>query len=217
MNETFTGSEKHSTFFLEKYQKEVVTFLVNRAPRWLDSFGLTLASVFLSGLIVLTGYLSTKNSVWLVASSVIILVHWLADSCDGPLGKMRGEGLQRWGFHMDHFLDYVFLISLVVSYSFLFSYPVREYVYMFVPIFGGFMINSYLAFGATGKLRVTYFYIGPTEMQIALALINFYIIFVGVNYIQKVLPFLVLFFLLVLMVVVFRTQKEIIEIDRKKL
>ena len=48
---------------------------------------------------------------WFV--SLMIVLQYLTDLFDGEVGRQRNTGLIKWGFYMDHFLDYLFLSSLV--------------------------------------------------------------------------------------------------------
>jgi phosphatidylglycerophosphate synthase len=68
---------------------------------------------------VIFGWLARDNRVWLHAMSVMVFGQWLTDSLDGSLGKLRKQGLVKWGFYMDHLLDFLFAGSIVIAYSFL--------------------------------------------------------------------------------------------------
>jgi hypothetical protein len=34
---------------------------------------------------------------------------WFTDCLDGALGRYRDTGIPKWGYYMDHFLDFVFM------------------------------------------------------------------------------------------------------------
>lgn len=214
MNEKFLGDQKNSTYVLERFQLPIVEAIINRTPKFVNSIHLTLLSIPISILLIAAGYLATKNVYWLFASSVIIILSWLADSCDGALGVKRREGLKRWGFYMDHTLDFVFLVAVSISYGFIFEGVARTCVYLFIPIMGAYMFNSFLAYGATGKLKVTYYNFGPTEIKIGLAFANIYVVFYGTKYIELGLPYVLIFLVCMLALIIYQTQKEIIALDR---
>lgn len=75
------------------------------------------------------------------------------------------------------------------------------------------MVNSYLSFAATSEFKITFLGTGPTELRLALIALNTAIIFLGVAFVQKVLPVALPLAGVVLVVVVFRTQKHIWHID----
>ena len=214
MGKRFLGDQKNSTYVLERFQLPIVDALVRNCPRSINSIHMTLLSLPISLLLILAGYLSSKNMYWLFASSVLIISSWLADSCDGALGKSRKEGLRRWGFFMDHMLDYFFLIAVSVSYGFIFEGIAKTCVYLFIPLMGAYMMNSFLAYGASGRFRVTYYNLGPTEIKIGLSLLNIYVIFYGTGYVGAGLPYVLAFLSLVLTLIIYQTQKEIIGMDR---
>src|SRR3989344_516396 len=89
-----------------------------KIPIWLGSHHLTLMTLIWSGLIVLSGFLAMRSLHWFWLSSVCILLQWVTDVLDGSIGRKRNTGLIRWGFYMDHFLDYIFLCSILASYIF---------------------------------------------------------------------------------------------------
>jgi phosphatidylglycerophosphate synthase len=114
---------------------------------------------------------------------------------------------------MDHLLDYVFLCAVFIGISFLLSDQNTMLMYILVLIFTGFMMSSYLSFAATNEFKITYLGFGPTEMRVVFILINTYIIFFGVTFIERYLKYLIPIALIVLVIVVFRTQKYIWNID----
>ena len=90
---------------------------VHFVPPWLDSQHLTLLTAIWSGLVLLCSALVHMDSRWLVALSVVIVLQYLTDAIDGKVGVLRGAGLVRWGYYMDHFLDYVFLCAILIGYG----------------------------------------------------------------------------------------------------
>lgn len=85
--------------------------------------------------------------------------------------------------------------------------------FFLIPIFGTFMVNSYLSFAATSEFKITFLGAGPTELRLALIALNTAIILLGASLVQKILPFAVPLTGILLIVVVFRTQKYIWRID----
>ena len=88
--------------------------------------------------------------------------------------------------------------------------------YLLIPVFGCFMVSSFLAFGATGEFKIAYFKTGPTEIRIWFIVLNTVLIFFGTAWIEKMLPYILGISMAVLCVVIMRTQKYIWDIDMKE-
>ncbi len=209
----FGGDKKVGKSLLHAFEKYVVDHYVPSIPRWLETYHLTLLTIAWSGGVLLFGYLAHSEAKWLWLVSVMILCQYITDLFDGAVGRYRKTGLIRWGYYMDHFLDYVFLCSLLIGYSFIL--PLTNYLFFILAIFGGFMVNSYLAFSSTNELKISFFGIGPTEMRILFIVINTLIVVFGKTYMAPVLPFVLVIASVGLCVVVFQTQKQIWKLDMK--
>ena len=82
-----------------------------------------------------------------------------------------------------------------------------------IPVFGCFIVSSYLAFGATSEFKITYLWAGPTEIRIWFVVLNCLIIKFGTAFIEKALIYILLLSVAFLCIVVYRTQKYIWKID----
>ena len=111
------------------------------------------------------------------------------------------------------FLDFVFMSSVLIGYSFLFEGSSKILVYLLVPVFGCFMVSSYLAFGATNEFKITYLWTGPTEMRIWFVVLNCLIMKFGIYFIEKILAYILIGAIALLCIVVYRTQKYIWKVD----
>jgi len=212
--ETFGGDKKEGKSFLSFIEDRLAKTLVKLVPSWIETYHLTLTTILWSILIVVFGFLAKENINWLWASSVIILFQYLTDLIDGKIGMLRKTGLIRWGYYMDHFLDYIFLCSILIGYSFVIMDSSKYLLFFILAFFGAFMVNSYLAFSATNKFKISYLNIGPTEIRIVFIIINTLLIF-GRTYAVLFLPYILIIALIGLCIVVYRTQKYIWKIDMK--
>jgi archaetidylinositol phosphate synthase len=198
---------------LAKAERRLIDFLTPRFPRWIEGYHLTLLTIPWSAGLILSGYLARSSLHWLWLASLMLALQWFTDSFDGALGRHRDTGIPKWGYYMDHFLDFVFMCSALLGYALLVEGLHRLLFLILIPIFGAFMVNSYLSFAATSEFKITFLGTGPTELRLALIALNTAIIFLGPVFIQKVLPFALPLAGVVLVVVVFRTQKYIWHID----
>jgi phosphatidylglycerophosphate synthase len=143
----------------------------------------------------------------------MVFLQWFSDSYDGALGRLRDTGIPKWGYYMDHLLDYVFLASVFIGYSFLVGEGQMRALFVMLILFTAFMMNSYLSFAATSEFKISFLGFGPTEGRILFILFNAYLILFGLGAVEKVLVFVIPAVLLGLSVVIFRTQRYIWHVD----
>ncbi len=211
MSEKEFGGDKKLPMrtLLAKYERRLIDSLVPKFPSWIEGYHLTLMNIPLSIGLIVFGYFARNNHSWLWVSSLILFLQWFTDSFDGALGRYRDTGIPKWGFYMDHFLDFVFMCSLVIGYSFLFVGVSRQIVFFLIPIFGCYMMSAITSFAATGEFKITYLGTGPTEMRIWFIIINTLIIIFGTYFIEKILIYILIISIVMLSVIIFRTQKYI--------
>ncbi len=212
---TFTGDRKEGQSILGPAESAFVRWVVPRIPKSIRSYHLTLATLPISALIIFFGYLAQDNDHWLWGVSFLIFAQWFTDSVDGALGKHRKEGLIKWGYYMDHFLDYVFLCSILIAYMLMLPDQNKWLHFFVLAMGGGFMVNSYLAFASTNRFRIVYYGIGPTEARILFIIINTLLIITGKTYLSGALPYALVVSFVGLCLVVYNTQKDIWTKDKE--
>jgi phosphatidylglycerophosphate synthase len=144
-------------------------------------------------------------------------MQYITDLFDGAVGRQRGTGLIKWGFFMDHFLDYVFLASLVIAGFLIAPTGLAFWYLLLLTLVGCFMVNSFLSFAATNKFEIYHYGLGPTEMRIVFILINTFIIYTGTSHFKFTVPIVCLVCLLSLIYMVYTTHKSLWEIDMETL
>ncbi|MDO8425293.1 MAG: hypothetical protein Q7T01_02150 [bacterium] len=212
----FHGDRKVGRSFLNVIDICVRNLLLPRVPQWCETYHLTLLTILWSCLVVIAGWLAGDNIQWLWLSSGAIVLQYVTDLLDGAVGRARNTGLVKWGYFMDHFLDYVFLCAIVIGYAFLFK---EQYAYLhlaLLAIYGAFMVNAFLAFGATNAFRISFLGIGPTEARLAFVTINTLLIVFGRTFLAPFIPWLIGVAMLCLVIVVYRTQRVIWNVDMQE-
>lgn len=194
-------------------EKKFVAWGTPRIPSWLETYHLTLLTVLWSLLNGLFGYLARSDLRWLWLVSVMIVLQYITDLFDGAVGRARNTGLVKWGFYMDHFLDYIFLCSLVFAGYMIAPEGLGFYYVILLMLTGGFMVNSFLGFAATNRFEIYFFGIGPTEMRIVFILINTVIIFTGTDHFVVSVPVTCMLCLIALVFMVWRTSRRLWAID----
>ncbi|MHC4988511.1 MAG: CDP-alcohol phosphatidyltransferase family protein [Planctomycetota bacterium] len=217
MDEKATGCDKKAPMktLLSAPEKRFILWLAPKFPAWTTSRLLTMMTVlWILGVIgfgMLAGH--TGNRHWLWLSSVMIFMQWFTDCFDGAIGRARNEGLVKWGFYMDHFLDFVFMCSVFIGWSFLFEGLHNKLLWFMSLGMGCLMVNAFLSFGATNQFKITYLATGPTEMRLYFMLINAAIALFDTGWLEKSIVYIFIAFWLAIIIVVYRTQKHIYTLD----
>ena len=209
----FTRDQAKDKSLLSKYEKKTADKYAPKFPKILETYRLTYLSLVWTFFILLFGYLASSNIKWLWMVSIMIIFHYITDMFDGAVGRYRETGLIRWGYFMDHILDFLYLNSILLVYAFIFSSNSHFLIMALMVIFNAFFINSHLAFSATEEFKITYLRIGPTEIQLAFVIINVLIIFIGTHLIEKAIPFVLVMSIIVFAALLIKTQKNIWDID----
>lgn len=215
MTDVFAGDKKHGQSLLGPLERRFIDWAVPRIPQRILSHHLTLVTLFWSAGTVLFGYLSIDDRAWLHGMSAMVFGQWLTDSLDGTLGKYRRQGLVRWGFYMDHLLDFVFAGSIVIAYSFLVEAPWLEFLFLLLLLVTcATMAVSFLSFAATNQFQIAYYGIGPTEIRIGYIALNTLVFFVGTAIFSWGVPVVLALNLAAFLMMAIQTSRNLWQIDR---
>ncbi len=209
----FGGAGKVGESLFSGPERRFVNRYVGLVPRRLETYHLTMLTVLWSALIPWFGWLARSNIHWLWMVSVLIVCQYVTDLFDGAVGRTRGTGLVRWGFFMDHFLDFVFLCALIVAYYVVAPEGHAAWFMLLLALTGAHMVHSFLSFAATNEFRIAFHGVGPTETRLAFIAVNAFIIFTWPRFYEYTLPALTLIVLAALVYVVFATQRRLWQID----
>src|SRR2546421_9526646 len=209
----FAGAEKTNTSFLSPLERRLAPIVIPRIPKWLETYHLTMLTLVWSLGILVFSFLAARNIRWLWLVSLMIFLQWVTDHYDGKVGKYRNTGLVRWGYYMDHLLDYVFLCSVIIGYAFVLPERSRFQLLLLLALFAAYDFSAFLAFAATDKLKISYLKFGPTEFRLALIVINGLLIFFGTRYMVSGLKWVNAGSAVGLCFLVYGTQKKIWQLD----
>jgi len=211
----FAGAQKTNTSFLSPLERRLAPIVIPRIPLWLETHHLTMLTLVWSLGILLFSFLATRNMRWLWVVSVMIFMQWVTDHYDGKIGKHRNTGLVRWGYYMDHLLDYVFLCSVIIGYAFILPERSRFQLLLTLALFAAYDFSTFLAFAATDRLKISYLKFGPTEFRLALIIINGLLATFGTRYMISGLKWVNAGPAVGLVCLIYATQKKIWQIDMK--
>jgi phosphatidylglycerophosphate synthase len=98
-------------------------------------------------------------------------IHWLGDSLDGTLARVRGMERPRYGYYLDHVMGAlsVVLVGLGIGLS---GYVSPLLALGLVVAYLAMAVNVYLESSVFGVVKVEYGRIGPTEARLALIVLN---------------------------------------------
>jgi len=209
----FAGATKTNTSFLTPLERRLAVRVLPRIPSWLETYHLTMLTLAWSGLILLFSWFAARDLRWLWGVSLMVALQYVTDHYDGKIGKYRGTGLVRWGYYMDHLLDYFFLCSVIVGYSFILPERSRFQILIMLAIFAAYEVSTFLAFAATDRLKISYLKFGPTEFRLALIVINALLVQFGTRQMVNGLKYVNIGAAIGLALMVYRTHKVIWELD----
>jgi phosphatidylglycerophosphate synthase len=98
-------------------------------------------------------------------------VHWLGDSLDGTLARVRGIERPRYGYYLDHLVDAVSTAAIGIGLG-LSPFMLLSVGTLVVVAYLVLSINVYLESYALGRFSIGYGLIGPTELRLILIGLN---------------------------------------------
>jgi len=205
----FAGAGKTNTGLLVPLERRLARFVLPRVPGWLETYHLTLLTPVWSILIVVFSYFAARDLRWLWMVNLMIVFHYFTDHFDGKLGKFRNTGLRKWGFYLDHLFDYGFLCSILIGYSFLIPQRTIFAMMLVLCVFSAFMFHTFLMLAATEEFKVSFSIFGPTELRIALIVVNGLMVRFGTRGLNGALPWVASCGTVALVLLAYRAQKKL--------
>jgi archaetidylinositol phosphate synthase len=169
--EIAVSAPREKTFLLARPEGRVLEWIARRLPAWVKPDHLTGLGVLAAIGIAVAYALSNQDPMWLWAASGLLAVHWLGDSLDGTLARVRKTERPKYGYYLDHLVDAVATaligIGLGLSPYMLLATGLVIVIAYLVP-----SINTYLETNTLGVFSLGYGRLGPTEARVGLVLIN---------------------------------------------
>jgi phosphatidylglycerophosphate synthase len=162
---------REPNFLLANLEKRALRAIAARLPRWILPDDLTALGV-LSAIGICAAYqLTNMSEAWLWVASALLVVHWLGDSLDGTLARVRKIERPRYGYYLDHIVDAIStaLIGIGLGLS---PYMLLSVGALIVIAYLILSINVYLESYALGRFSIGYGLLGPTELRLVLIGLN---------------------------------------------
>src|SRR4051794_4503380 len=166
-----SDAPRDKQFLLAEPEGRVLEWIARRLPARVMPDHLTALGV-LAAIGIATAYLlSNDDKAWLWAASALLVVHWLGDSLDGTLARVRKTERPKYGYYLDHMVDAIATAAIGLGLG------LSPYMLLSIgaPIVVGYLIlsiNVYLESMAFGRFRLGYGFLGPTEIRAVLFLLN---------------------------------------------
>jgi archaetidylinositol phosphate synthase len=172
MSETsHTDAPRNKKFLLAVPEARVLDWIARRLPRAVKPDHLTALGVLASIGIAVAYVLSNGDEVWLCAASGLLVVHWLADSLDGTLARVRKAERPRYGYYLDHLVDAFATAAIGIGLG-LSPHMLLAVGLAIVIAYLILSINTYLETQAFGTFTLGYGRLGPTEARLLLVGVN---------------------------------------------
>ena len=169
--DSFATARRINQSFTAAYEKRLLVWMAERAPRWLTSDQLTLLGLW-SQIGSAAFYVLSRHNKWdLIGVIACIVLNWLGDSMDGTLARVRNQQRPRYGFYVDHMVDVLGAAALMcgLGCSGFVRWPVA------IAMLIAFLLlaaESYLATYTLGCFKMSHGWFGPTEIRIWLIIGN---------------------------------------------
>jgi phosphatidylglycerophosphate synthase len=164
-------ASREPNFLLARHEKRVLTALAARLPRCVLPDDLTALGVAAAIGIGIAYQATNADRAWLWVASALLVVHWLGDSLDGTLARVRGIERPRYGYYLDHLVDAISTACIGIGLG-LSPYMLLATGALIVVAYLMLSINVYLESYALGRFSIGYGRIGPTEVRLVLIGLN---------------------------------------------
>jgi archaetidylinositol phosphate synthase len=166
-----SDAPRNKQFLLAVPEARALEWIARRLPSAVKPDHLTALGVVAALGIAAAYVLSNGDKTWLWAASALLVVHWLGDSLDGTLARVRMSERPRYGYYLDHLVDAFATAAIGIGLG-LSPYMLLAVGLAIVVAYLILSINTYLETHAFGVFTLGYGRLGPTEARVLLIAIN---------------------------------------------
>ena len=165
------SAPREKTFLLARPEARALEWIARRLPARVMPDHMTALGVVAALGIGAAYWLTLRDPAWLWLASGLLVVHWLGDSLDGTLARVRRSERPTYGYYLDHLVDAVAtaVIGLGLGLS---PYLLLGTGLLIVVAYLVLSINTYLETQAFGVFSLGYGRLGPTEARLGLIAVN---------------------------------------------
>ena len=100
-----SDAPRDKQFLLARAEGRALEWIARRLPARVMPDHMTALGVLAAFGIAGAYLLSNGDKAWLWAASALLVVHWLGDSLDGTLARVRRIERPKYGYYLDHLVD----------------------------------------------------------------------------------------------------------------
>src|ERR671910_514272 len=146
---------REKTFLLARPEARALEWIARRLPARVTPDHMTALGVLAAFGIAAAYVLSNGDRAWLWAASALLVVHWLGDSLDGTLARVRKTERPRYGYYLDHLVDAFATAAIGIGLG-LSPYMLLSVGLVIVVAYLVLSINTYLETSALGVFSLGY-------------------------------------------------------------
>src|SRR5256714_2554966 len=146
---------REKNFLLARPEARVLEWIARRLPARVMPDHLTGLGVAAAAAVAAAYALSAGGDGWLWVASALLVVHWLGDSLDGTLARVRKSERPRYGYYLDHLVDAIATTLIGVGLGFS-PYMLVATGLVLVVAYLVLSINTYLETNTLGVFSLGY-------------------------------------------------------------
>jgi phosphatidylglycerophosphate synthase len=163
--------DRHNDSFLSRWEAVLLIAMARRLPQAVGPNHLTAFGVFGALVVLVGGLLAQINIAFLWLVNLGLVLHWLGDSLDGTLARVRKTERPRFGFFLDQMTDVLtnLVIALGVGLAGFARLDITLLVLVGYQMLGMFVL---IQSAATGRFFVSIGGLGPTEVRLVIVVLT---------------------------------------------
>ncbi|MDR1887022.1 MAG: CDP-alcohol phosphatidyltransferase [Prevotellaceae bacterium] len=159
------------TNILKKQEQNLLAYLVQHVPSWMNSDMLTAIGLAGSCITTASFILATYLHRSLLLFGIVgFALNWFGDSLDGRLAYFRNKPRKWYGFSLDFTVDWLTNILIGVGYIVYVRGRWELVGFGFVVLYGWAMITALLRYKITDRYTIDSGLLGPTEVRIFISM-----------------------------------------------
>jgi phosphatidylglycerophosphate synthase len=167
--ERASGHTRLQGSILSEAEKRALVWMAERMPAWINSDHLSaLGLVSMAGTGASFWLAGTHPRVGLPLVAMCLFLNWLGDSLDGTLARVRHRQRPRYGFYLDHVIDIAgttLMLAGLAASGYMNPLLAMATLVAWLLVAG----ESFLATQARSVFRLSFLWLGPTELRIVIA------------------------------------------------
>jgi phosphatidylglycerophosphate synthase len=155
---------------LAALEKRALVWMARRMPTWINSDHLSaLGFVSMAGVGASFWLAGTYPAAGLPLVVVCLILNWFGDSLDGTVARVRNRQRPRYGFYLDHVIDMAGEVMMLAGLA-LSGYMSPLVAAVTLSAWLLVMGECFLATFARSLFRMSFWWFGPTELRILIAI-----------------------------------------------